>query len=525
MKIAIIIVTILATLFCICACQLYPAPTPTNPTQTKTMPTQTQPTDPAPTESIDPRIAEMQALLEYKGKYDLYNFALLSDYASPAEIDLYYLFYYGFKDETKKLTKNEVEYLNGRLGPNAANQEVVRLPVDKMDAVLEDMFGITLAQTNRVGLDRLIYLEETDCYYGQQNGSPYASVFVQSVEDQDDGTIRVYYRRGNNPYDELVIILRAEGDGYKIVSNQYEDPMLGEMQVLLEWPSDNRFYNYALTSEYATPADVNMLNLFQNGFPEESDDPTEEELVLLEGKLGEFWKEMDLARLPVEKMDAVLTELFGITLEQTNGVGLDSLVYLEETNCYYTANTGVYYAEITVSYVETLDDGSLMVQYATPYNGDFMVKLMPTDDGGHRILSNTAISDLYNKAGIRSVVSAYFEQREAYLLGKAESVEYTSPGIVPEEEKHLAAIASAGIDWLKSEASVGEVDCWDSHAEAVVTEEIAYRKDGIVYKESIIHKLQLVLTDDGTILVVCDSYTEKASGFTSCFYVPPELAQ
>lgn len=351
MKIAIIIITILTTLFCICACQLHPATTPTNPTQTTT-PTQTQPTDPAPTVPTDPRIAEMQALLQ--------------------------------------------------------------------------------------------------------------------------------------------------------------------------WPSENKFYNYALTSEYATPADVNLLYLFQNGFPEESDDPTEEELLLLEGKMGEHWKEYDLARLPVDKMNAVLNELFGITLEQTNGVGLDSLVYLEETNCYYTANTGVYYAEIAVSYVETLDDGSVMVQYSTPYDGNYMVWLMPTDNGGYKFLSNTKISAIYNKLGIRNIVNSYFNQREDYLLGNSENIENTNPGIVPDEAKHREAIANSGIEWLESDITIGCVACWDSHAEATVTEVIAYRLDGIVRKETITHTLQLGLTDDGAILVVADGYMEKATGFKSCSYVPPE---
>ena len=300
------------------------------------------------------------------------------------------------------------------------------------------------------------------------------------------------------------------------------DPRIAEMQALLEWPSDNKFYNYALTSEYEPPADVNLLELFKNGFQDESDDPTEEEIVLLDEKMGGNWKEMDLARLPVEKMDAVLTELFGITLEQTNGVGLEYLTYLEETNCYYTANSGVYYADITVVYVETLDDGSLMVQYATPYNGVFMVKLMPTDDGDYRFLSNTEIPAIYNKRAIRDASSAYFEQREAYQLGKSETIGNTNPGIVPDEAKHREAIAKSGVEWLQSDITIDSVGCWDSHAEANVTEVIAYRVDGITLKETIVHNLQLGLTDDGSILVVSDGYFEKATGFKSCSYVPPE---
>ncbi len=302
------------------------------------------------------------------------------------------------------------------------------------------------------------------------------------------------------------------------------DPRIAELEALLSWSGQESFYNAALLSEYATPADVDLCRLFYDGFRGESQKPTDEELVLLEGKMGQYWKEMDLFRLPVEKMDAVLTRLFGITLEETNGIGLDRLVYLEETNCYYTAHTGPDGIEkLQVNYIETLDDGSLMVQYTAPYYGDFMVKLMPAEDGGYRILSNAAITGIYNKQTIRNVTNTYFAQREDYLLGKSQTINNTNPGIVPDEAKHLEAIQDAGIDWLQSEISIGEVGCWDSHAEALVTEEISYRKDGIVYKETIEHKLQLGLIDDGSIVVVCDGYIEKASNFKSCSYVPDTL--
>ena len=303
---------------------------------------------------------------------------------------------------------------------------------------------------------------------------------------------------------------------------QPTDPRIAEFQNLLTWSSEKHFYNDALTSVYDNPADVDLQMLFYDGFKDESQSPTELELELLEGKMGQFWKEMDLIRLPADKMEAVLTELFGITLDETNGIGLDNLVYLEETDCYYMAHSGTHYADVTVVYVETLEDGTMMVQYSAKSYGNYVVKLKPTEDGGYRILSNTAIDHLYTPEGVWNVVGEYFAQREAYLLETSAEMSNINPGILPDEASHLAAIHSSGVEWLRSFITIGSVDCWDSHAEAVVTETVMFRVNGTEQTETVVHTLQLGLLDDGTILVVSDGYQENTTGFTSCSYVPAD---
>ncbi len=168
------------------------------------------------------------------------------------------------------------------------------------------------------------------------------------------------------------------------------DPMIAEFQDLLGKMGTT--INNALLSIYNTPADVDLYYLFYNGFADESQEPTEDELVLLEkAGAGKFWPEMDLIRLPVEKMDAALMELFGITFEQTNGVGLDKLVYLAETNCYYTAHTGMEYADIAVDAVKILPEGYIVVLYSEPVNGRVQVVLKPVEGGGYHILANNHI--------------------------------------------------------------------------------------------------------------------------------------
>lgn len=300
------------------------------------------------------------------------------------------------------------------------------------------------------------------------------------------------------------------------------DPRIAEMQELFDHKSDYLFYNTALTSVYENPADVDLAFLFYNGFRDESQQPTEEELVLLEGKMGKYWKEMDLIRLPAGKMDAVLTDLFGITLEQTNGVGLDRLVYLEETDCYYASVTGMHYTDITVINVSSQEDGRLLVQYST-YPGEFVVCLMPKPDGGYSILSNANIAISYTEAGVRNTIDQYFQQREGYLAGRFSMLYDIVPGIVSDEALHLAAIKASDVEWLHSEIVIDITGIGDTYAEAVVTETVTFRVNGAEETEEVVHKILLGLSNMRNIVIAYDGYQEVTTGFTSCSYVPPEL--
>lgn len=509
MKRLIVLLVVLATLVCICACQKKPVTDSTTPTDTQPM--ETQP--------IDPIVEQMQRLLEYKNKFDVYNFALATEYTSSADVNICRLFPNGIKNESENLTNQERELLKSWRGDYTNG--IYRFPVEKINAALTEVFGITLDQTNRVGMDFMRYYEETDCYYGSGYYIDHVVVDVQRVVEQNDGTFKVYYLRGfdADPYQEMIVTLKPAGESYQILSNVYYSPMLGEMQHLLDRRSVYPFYNDALYSFYTKPADVDLFYLFYNGFKDESQSPTEQEEKLLDGKLGQHWKEMDLIRLPVDKMDAVLTDLFGITLEETNGVGLSNFVYLEETDCYYHTVTGASGVNVTVVYTERLEDGSIMVQYSAGNSGNRMAKLMLTEDGVYRILSNVEIDHLYNETGVYNAVSDYFEQREAYLKETSPEMNNINPGVLADEAAHLAAINAMTAELVSSEVTIVVGGYWDSHAEASVTETVTYNKNGTEVTEIVFHKLQLGLLDNGSIYVVSDGYKEEITRFTSCSYV------
>ena len=94
---------------------------------------------------------------------------------------------------------------------------------------------------------------------------------------------------------------------------------------------------------FTFPQDVNLGTLFNNGFHDVSyvSNWTAEELAFIQGfhpGYPENWG--DLYRLPAEKMNKVLQDYFGITLEQSNKVRLDKMMYFADTNSYFGGPAG-----------------------------------------------------------------------------------------------------------------------------------------------------------------------------------------
>ena len=369
----------------------------TQPTETEapeTKPTDPAPTDPAPTEPKPTEPSKeaiaMQAMLA-PGEDNWYNYLLNTSFAKPEEINAYSVFCNGFSDVPHSLPdKAELAYLRDKgLGNNLEKKMLVRLSPERMNEVLEKYAGVTLSQ---VDTSLLTYWEQTDLYYCVSTNGWKTEVYVRSVEHRDDGSIRVHYT--NDAAEKMVAGFLQKGDTYQILFNMPErmvndDPQIAALQRLFDYQFGDQFYNDALTSEYATPADVDLMYLFYDGFKGESQVATEAETAFLNDNMSEIWIYMDLQRLPTEKMDTVLTELFGITLEQTNRVGLEAYPYFEETDCYYHCHTGTHYAYITINRVENCDDGTIRMYYERQgFPTVNMVATLKPNGDGYRILSN-----------------------------------------------------------------------------------------------------------------------------------------
>ena len=353
----------------------------TDPTGTTEVPTQA-PTQ-APTTPADPQLAAFDALFGDRNSW--YHMALTCAFDTPSRLNLYHLFYNGFDGESYQLTDVEYAELQDRLGTEIRH-DIKRLPVDKMNAVLTQYFGITLQDVDSSGLQGLIYLESTNCYYHPANDVLTVENFkVTAVNIQEDGTIQLNYTadEDNAGY---VAVLRIHEDGYRILSNKLtEESRMARLQLLF---ATNKLFNSALICEYATPAQVNLFQLFYNGFPDESKTPTDAEWAELKDIPG-FEIGFELFRLPVWKINEKLEILFGITLEDIENPDLGSFTYLESTDSYYIMHTDTNAVwGIRVTAVSVLEDGTVRMTYTAREEETVYVAVLKPVNGGYQICSN-----------------------------------------------------------------------------------------------------------------------------------------
>ena len=143
---------------------------------------------------------------------------LTSTYTVPEDIDFFELLYNGFfgrnevsQEELAKLEKNE-------FCPYTKAQRA------DVDAFLKETMGITIGQSNKKGLYKLIYLKEFDSYYNLHGDSNIVEpIFVGGYIDRKNNYI-LFYNTCNPDdfryYDTNFVVLRKQpGGAFKVVSN------------------------------------------------------------------------------------------------------------------------------------------------------------------------------------------------------------------------------------------------------------------------------------------------------------------
>ena len=152
--------------------------------------------------------------------FNIRNQFLNSLYDRPEDIDLYNLFYCG-SGLPETISDQEL----AEEGNWAADGELI-CPLEKnsranMDAVLTQYTGLTVDETNQVGLEGFSYREEYDAWYHAHGDTNYyPQVDITAGRRQGD-LIHLYYK--NPPGDSRwgCVTLRDLGDGnYWFVSNQ-----------------------------------------------------------------------------------------------------------------------------------------------------------------------------------------------------------------------------------------------------------------------------------------------------------------
>ena len=157
------------------------------------------------------------------GTYSIRNQFLNSLYEQPEDIDLFELFYCGIPDsETyngiNTPSDEELRLVYGDTLPDCARYKATTAD---MDGVLKEYTGLTVAETNGVGLENFTYLPDYDAYYWAHGDTNYFINVQIAAGERAGSTIRLYYEDTFHVDGWKCVTLEAQDDGsYWFVSNQ-----------------------------------------------------------------------------------------------------------------------------------------------------------------------------------------------------------------------------------------------------------------------------------------------------------------
>ena len=193
-----------------------PDPTETEP-YVFTLPTQ-PPADPG-TPLSQEQLDQFQQFLTYPGvdERNFYRQALVTTFSNPREMDLYELFYNGIRGELNQLTDKEFSYFKEKIDYLEVI-DVHVLPPEAMNDILTEYFGISLAESSQLGLDKFQYWEETGYYYWFGSDSNAISIQVVSGKILTKDTVRIDYTSADFPGIHC-ITLRITDHGCTVLSN------------------------------------------------------------------------------------------------------------------------------------------------------------------------------------------------------------------------------------------------------------------------------------------------------------------
>ena len=145
---------------------------------------------------------------------DFANFCLSSIYDSPKNVDLEELFYNGFGLEIDASDRNFIEKQKVDM-----DFDIIKLPATEMDRILKKYFGITLEESNWVGIQNFYHNTDENIYYLVHSDSHQWCINVLDQYIDEAGNINMIYSKlgGNERYRAVV---KKEGENYIFHSNQ-----------------------------------------------------------------------------------------------------------------------------------------------------------------------------------------------------------------------------------------------------------------------------------------------------------------
>lgn len=183
----------------------------------------------ASNQSTSPKVTLLTAKeLEYfngneffNGEYmNIRNQFLSSLYDAPGKIDLSQLFYCGsgveeFPTEEEKTAI--VAYNRWDMEPDCDCTKISRANID---AVLTKYMGLTLADTEKIGLENLTYLKEYDAYYHYHGDTNYRMTVSFTGGEREGNIIRLFYDDLFMSDGKKVLTLQEQDGGYLFLSNK-----------------------------------------------------------------------------------------------------------------------------------------------------------------------------------------------------------------------------------------------------------------------------------------------------------------
>lgn len=154
------------------------------------------------------------------GTYSIRNQFLNSLYEQPEDIDLFELFYCGTGID-EPMTDAELHQVGSFDTEGGLICPVDKMSVEAIDQVLLENTGLTLDETEGIGLEYFQYLPEYDAYYHSHGDTNYFINVQIAAGEREGDTIRLYYDRARTDSGWACVTLEAQDDGsYWFVSNQ-----------------------------------------------------------------------------------------------------------------------------------------------------------------------------------------------------------------------------------------------------------------------------------------------------------------
>lgn len=135
-------------------------------------------------------------------------------YDKPEDIDLFQLFYCDGSTPSREEIRTVLE-----MDPDDLPCPAFKLTAEEMDSILREYTGLTLAQTNMVGLDNFTY--QDGAYYWMHGDTNYPGDIEILYGTREGDTVRLYHHGWNSGSEWYCTALKAQSEGeYWFLSNQ-----------------------------------------------------------------------------------------------------------------------------------------------------------------------------------------------------------------------------------------------------------------------------------------------------------------